>query len=154
MESLQDIWVWLVEHVLVHWPFISGITFFYITGVFMKAQVWTKERAFTPGKMRNFFHFMRRTMAMHPVITGALIGCIPAVPVSPGIEGFASDVLYWSSSGLCSSFAFHAFASFVKKKTDGKLDLEKTIEDAVNPSMVPSTPPEGTPKAPPPKAEK
>ena len=146
METMTATWDWFTEHMLVHWPWLVGCLGFYVIGKFMSAQVWTKKRAFTKGKMRQFFHLIRRTMAAHPIITGLILGGVPGMPVSPGVEGLASAVLYWGSAGLCSSFAVHMAAQWVKKKTDGAIDFEKSIEDAVNPSMVPSTPPKGVEK--------
>ena len=143
---MAETWTFVTTNIVPHWPFLIGYVGFYFIGQFMKAQAWTKKRATEPGKGQKFFHFMRRTLAMHAPIFGVLLGVMPEIPVSPGIEGFWEPVMYWGGCGVLSSFTFHAWAQWVKKKTKGQLDIEKAVEDAVNPSMTPSTPPEGTDK--------
>jgi len=129
------------ESILPHWPFLLGYVGLYFTGQFVKAQVWTKERVATPGKGQKFFHFMRRTMAVHAPIAGFLLGLLPGIPASPGVEGVWHVALYWSAAGLLSSFTFHAASEWVRKKTKGGVDIEQAIENAVNPSMRPSPTP-------------
>lgn len=127
MQTMTDAWAWMASNVAPHWPWVAGYFGFYFVGAFMKAQVWTKRRARTSKP----FHFMRRTMAMHPVLVGALVGALPSMPVSPGIEYPLGAMLYWCSAGMASSFTFHAFSDYLKKKTG--VDLEGAVGRAVNP---------------------
>lgn len=143
---MEETWAFVNENFVPHWPFILGYIGFYFIGQFVKAQVWTVRRATTPGKAQKFFHFMRRTLAVHAPISGLIIGLIPGIPASPGIEWMGGTILYWGGCGILSSFTFHAAAEWVRKKTKGEVDIEKAVEDAVKPSMTPSTPPKGTEK--------
>lgn len=139
---MEDLWNFVRDELLPHWPFVVGYFGFVLLGQFMKLQVWSKKRAMTTGKGQEFFYFMRRTLALHAPATGLAVGCIPGMVASPGVEGLWGMILYWGGVGLFASFSFHAFSDFVKKKIG--VDLEDSIADAVNPSMAPSTPPEGT----------
>jgi len=141
----QAMWEWAQENLAIHWPWLLGSFCFWVVGKFMVAQVWTKERAFAPGRFRNVWHFMRRTVAIHPLAAGFWLGGIPGIPVSPGVEGLPATMLYWGSAGLCSSFWVHALAQWVRKKTEGGLDLDQVGDNiARGPSMTPSAPPKGT----------
>jgi hypothetical protein len=144
--AMEDTWNFVTENVLPHYPFVVGYFGFVLVGQFMKHQVWTKGRATTKGKGQKFYHFMRRTLALHAPITGLGLGAIPGMVASPGVEWFWGTVMYWFGCGIFASFSFHAFSDYVKKKTDGKIDLEESIEDAVNPSMRPSPVPGDKPK--------
>jgi len=135
METIQNIWEWVSENLLPHSPFIIGYFSFVFIGQFAKHQIWTKKRASSGNK---FFHFMRRTLAVHAPVCGLLIGLIPSVPVSPGVDSIPYAMLYWGGCGMFSSWSFHSLSNYVKGKTKGKVDMEKSISDAMNPSMRPS----------------
>ena len=129
--SFQTLWEWFAENLLIHWPFVCGALVLMLVGQFVKAQIWTKEGARTS----RFIRFMRRTMAMHPPLVGALLSFIPSMPVSPGVEGMGARLLYWVSVGIAAAFGFNVVRQWIKKKYD--LDIGTAVAIAVNPSMSP-----------------
>lgn len=145
---MEDTWTFISERVLPHYPFVVGYFGFVLVGQFSKFQIWTKARATSKGGGQKFFHFMRRTMSVHAPLTGLVLGGIPGMLASPGVEWFWGTVFYWGGCGLAASFSFHVLSTYIRQKTKGAVDLEKAIEDAARgPSMTPSTPPKGTLKS-------
>lgn len=135
---MDDIWNFFRDELLPHFPFIVGYFGFVFIGQFSKVQIWSKERA----AKSKFFHFMRRTLAAHAPATGLILGAIPGMPVSPGVDTIPYAMLYWGGCGMFSSWSFHALSKYIKMSTDGKLDLNAAIAESVSPSMSPDPGPE------------
>lgn len=102
----------ITEHVLPHWPFLIGALIFATIGQVMKSTVFGVERC----KKSRLFWIGRKTLPLHPVATGLLVGLIPTIPVSPGVEGLAASALYWAGAGLSSTWAFAVVRSLAKKR--------------------------------------
>ena len=139
---MSSIWTFLRDELFPHYPFILGYMAFVFFGQFFKAQLWTKERAET----NKFFAFMRRTLAMHAPAAGFVIGLIPGMVASPGIEAPWGTAVYWLGCGVLASFSFHALSDYIKKRTNGDLDLDGAIARVVSPSMHPPPLPEAPPE--------
>ena len=126
-------------YILPHWMGVGAYVAFIFIGQFMKVQVWTKKAA----AKNKVMHWFRRTLAMHAPVAGLMLGAIPGVPASPGVEYPVATMIYYFVIGVLSSFTFHAGSDFAKKKWG--VDIKGAIDDAVNPSMVPDDT-EKTPK--------
>ena len=126
------------NYLLPHWMGIGAYVAFIFIGQFMKVQVWTKKAAAKSKVM----HWFRRTLGMHAPVVGLMIGAIPGVPASPGVEYPVATMIYYGVIGVLSSWSFSVAKRYVKNKWG--IDLEAALEDAVNPSMVPDQ--EKTPK--------
>ena len=119
---MEDIWTFTKEELLPHWHYVVGYFSFVLFSQFLKVQLWNKKNA---GRSK-VLHYMRRTMAIHPPITGIILAQVPGVP---------GGWFAWFGIGVLASFSFHVVKQWFKKKYD--VDLGAAIEEAVNPSMTP-----------------
>ena len=108
MEFLSGLW----ESFVPHWPFFAAVIVFMVVGEVMKRAVLTPEHALKS----RIVHWLRRTMALHPVASGALLGLLPGVPVSPGIETLAGRMLYFGMAGAVSIWAYHVIDDWAEKR--------------------------------------
>lgn len=112
----------LEQYIIPHWPFIVMCLAAALVVQVFKGAVWTAKRAEGKGAKAGFFWWMRKTLPLHPVVACALIGLIPGLPLSQGMEyTVATAVLYYGAAGLMSTWAFNVVKGLAKKKG---LDLQ------------------------------
>lgn len=128
---------WFEIAVKPHWPFIMAAVVFMVIGQVMKGSVFTRGRAYAryldelpnrmsylPGrtrvkhKARWLWWWAYKTLPLHPVITGALLGLVIQEP-EPGIVGTASS-LYFAGAGALSVFLYQVIKGFAKRQ---RIDL-------------------------------
>ena len=132
MDLLAQLW----ETIAPHWPFAAAALIFAFIGQVMKGAVWTEAnflrwRIDKPNPILwRFFWWGRKTMPLHPVAAGALLGLVPNVPVGAGIEGGPATVLYFAFAGVISTWAFALVKSWAKKKG---IDLKLPGENGSKP---------------------
>ena len=102
------------EFALDHWPFVVVAAALAVVGKVMDERVFTYERA-RKGWMRWF----RKTMPLHPLLTGLLIGLVPGIPVSEFVDSLAGRCLYFVGAGFCSL----GFLSFMTRSLAFELPL-------------------------------
>lgn len=132
MESLMD---FVNEHVLPHWPFFSWLFVAMLIGQVMKSTLWTKKNAIEK-KPHWFWWWAYKTMVLHPVLVGVIIGLIWQHP-EEGVDGLPASVGYFALAGGLSTWAYELIKNLVKKKTGVELSL---------PGITPSSPPPPKPK--------
>lgn len=94
-------------------------------GKFFTAKVWTKEAA----ERNAFMRVMRKTLPLHPVVAGALVGFIP-MPTAPVFEANVwGQVLQGVLAGVLSVWGYDAVREWLKRK-------------GLVPKSVPPKPPE------------
>lgn len=107
----------VIEFVGAHWPFlVFSLTAAIVVQIF-KASVWTAKRGEGKGAKAGFFWWARKTLALHPVVAGALFGLIPGLPVSPDVpDTMAAHALYFAGAGLAATWIFDLVKGVAKKK--------------------------------------
>jgi len=104
------------QYVLPHWPFLVMALILASVGKVMKEKVWTKEKA----AKSKFFWVMRAFLPLHAPIMGVMIAlvCHPFgdMPVSPGVEGLPSIMLYYAGAGWLSSYIYSLGKHFLKSR--------------------------------------
>lgn len=122
-----------MDDLLSHWPFITTALIFSTVGQITKGTVFTLEKIGDgKGFVRGLLWWGRKTLPLHPVICGALLGLVPGIPVSSGVpQTTAATVLYFAGAGVCSTWVFSTLSSLLK---------QKGVE--LGGSMRPSAPPE------------
>lgn len=124
MEILKELW----DAIAPHWPFFACALILAFVGQVVKGTVWTeanflKWRMHTPNRVLwRFFWWGRKTMPLHPVAVGALLGLVPNIPLGTGIEGRPAAVLYFAFAGVFSTWIF-AFVKAAAKKRGIDLKL-------------------------------
>lgn len=98
---------------LAHWPFIASAFVLSIVGQVMKNSLWTEENA----KAHKLYSLGRKTLPLHPVVCGILMGVAwKGLPVSPGVEGASARVLYFAFSGVAATWLFALIKAWAKKE--------------------------------------
>lgn len=138
MESIGEV---INQYILPHWPLLTVTLALAIFGQVLKGSVFSVDMC----KRSRFCWWGRKTLPAHPVLIGLLIGFIPGMPVSPGVEGRASRVLYFMAAGVLSTWAFMLLKQFAKKRG---IELDVLAEE--NTRMTGARPAVSTPPPPPP----
>ena len=124
---------WLEVAVKPHWPFIMASVVFMVIGQVMTGSIFTRERAYAqfkdqlpknvsylPGrsrvklKYRKAWWWAYKTLPLHPVASGALLGLVIQAP-EPGIDG-ASASLYFAGAGAVSVFLYQVIKGLAKRQ--------------------------------------
>jgi hypothetical protein len=124
---------WIELAVKPHWPFIMASLVFMIVGQVMKGSVFTRARAYAqyldqlpkyasylPGqprvrrKYRKMWWWAYKTLPLHPVVTGILLGLVIREP-EPGISGYAAS-LYFAGAGTLSVFLYEVIKGLAKRQ--------------------------------------
>lgn len=101
---------------LSHWPFLAFSLICAVVIQVAKATIWTKARAEHRGRGAGFFWWGRKTLPLHPVVVGALLGLIPGAPGSAGVETPAALSLYYALAGLVSTWLFAVIKGLAKQR--------------------------------------
>lgn len=127
----------LAEHVWTtrHWPFLAVAVVLMLVGQVAKAAVWTKFRA-RNSRPQWFWWWGYKTMPVHPVVVGAIIGLLWRTP-EEGL-GTVASVGYFAFSGALSVWLFQILKGVAKRRG---IDLDLP-GGSVAPSTAPSKPPD------------
>lgn len=108
MEELKI----LVESILVpHWPFLTWVTIAILMGQVMKNAVWTIENA----RKNAVYWWGRKTLALHPVVGGLLLGTLWRNP-SEGVDTLIESMGYFGLAGASSVFIYEVVKGMAKKR--------------------------------------
>jgi hypothetical protein len=124
---------WFEIAVKPHWPFMMAAVVFMVIGQVVKGSIFTRARAYAvyedqlpsnvsymPGRprvkrqYREFWWWCYKTLPLHPVATGALLGLVITEP-EPGIVGAAAS-LYFAGAGALSVFLYQVIKGFAKRQ--------------------------------------
>lgn len=112
MESIPDSVTALAEK---NWPFVAWLILAMVVGQVMKNSVWTKERALRKDKWQPLFWWMYRTLPLHPMVSGAVVGMLWPNP-SEHVDSKIASAIYFAVAGACSVFSYEVIKSFAKKQ--------------------------------------
>jgi hypothetical protein len=103
-------------------PFVIWAVLAFIIGQLVKAYLWTKKRANTPGKLQWFWRMMRRTRVVHPAAVGVVIGYFWPGEIEPGyMGGEIQGMMYFCGAGIMTTFGYHMIKEVAAKKYNIKL---------------------------------
>lgn len=128
---MDDVMSFVNTHVLPHWPFFAWMLISMLTGQVMKNTLWTKKHAIE-SKPHWFWWWMYKTMVLHPVVGGIVVGLVWQSP-EEGVDGVVASMGYFATSGGLSTWAYELLKNLVKKKTGVELTLP-----GISPSEAPS----------------
>jgi len=104
----------LLDFLILHWPFIA---FGLIAGLLTKlgkATVFSAERA----RAHRGWWWGRKWLPAIPVGLGALVGLIPGMPASAGVETVAAKCLYFACSGVLCVYLYTLIQRRMKERTE------------------------------------
>lgn len=133
----------IVQFLLPHWPFVFAAFSLGGIGATMKMAVWTRERA-----LRNrFFFWGRALMPLHAIVAGVTFALLAqaagGAPVSPGVHGTPSVVLYYAAAGMASSHVYATAAYLLRNIRERR--FRKQVESAVAREQAAQTPEDSQP---------
>lgn len=130
---MEEIFTVIVNQVLPHWPFLMIAMIFTVVGQFTSKSVFTRERAYRKAKDQWFWWWGRETLAIHPILSGCLVGLIWQNPegVDPAWKLVAS-ASYFAGAGVISLFAWAILKGILKKKG---IDLDLPGESIAPPPV-------------------
>jgi hypothetical protein len=99
-----------MEDLLQHWPFAATALILSVVGQAVKRVFFDDPTA------KGWRLIGRKTLPMHPVVVGALLGFIPSMPISPGVVSWSGRILYFAFAGVCSTWAFNVLKQVLKKE--------------------------------------
>jgi hypothetical protein len=102
------------SYVLPHWPFFSALLFFMIIGQVLVKNVFTKEASLS-NKPLWFWWWGRKTLPLHPIILGLLLGLMWTNP-EPGIVNGVPCMAYFATAGGLSVWVYEFIKGIAKKK--------------------------------------
>jgi hypothetical protein len=124
----MDIMGFVNDYVMPHWPFFTWLFIAMLVGQVVKKTVWTKlnaakyanpkvERSFGQKLHHWFFWWGRKTMVLHPVLAGALLGTVWQNPEhADPAWGLPTSMGYFAMAGGLSTWAYEFLRGVAKKK--------------------------------------
>ncbi len=91
-------------HILPHWPFLAWAVIAMVVGQVMVKNIFTKKHAETL-KPKWLWYWARKTLPLHPVLTGIVIGFFWRNPEA-GVQGALPAAAYFGVSGALSLWLF------------------------------------------------
>lgn len=118
-------------HVLPHWPFIAWAVIAMVIGQVMVKNIFTKKHAETL-KPKWLWYWARKTLPLHPVLTGIVIGLFWTNPEA-GVSGGLPAAAYFGVSGALSLWLFEAV-----RRAAAKRGMEITLPgQTIHPGAMP-----------------
>tara|TARA_R100000656_G_scaffold104176_1_gene76159 strand:+ start:189006 stop:189467 length:462 start_codon:yes stop_codon:yes gene_type:complete len=123
MEDILAILEQAVGFLLPHLPFIGTVLVFTIIGQFTSRRLFTRERAYKKQKSawykfwenQWFWWWMRESLPLHPIMSGALLGLVWQDPEGHGWAPLAS-MSYFALAGVLSLFSWAVIRGVLKKR--------------------------------------
>ena len=104
----------VVNNVLPHWPFIAAVIVFMLIGQVMKGAVFTRT-AHHRLKPTWLFWWGRKTLPLHPVLAGIVLGIFWREP-EPGMVRLIESIGYFALAGAISVWAYEGLKAFAKTR--------------------------------------
>jgi len=129
-EIINDITKMLSEH----WEFFAVMFTFMIVAQVTKTSVFTKKRAEdTHNKLiGHFWWWGRKTLPIHPVVSGGIVGLFWTNP-NDAVTSTIASIFYFAFAGAMSVWGYQILKGIMKKK-----NIELTLPG--NESVTPPKP--------------
>ena len=118
----------ILEILYSHWSFLAVSILLGLIGEVVKTLVLPKDEL----KYNKFHTFFAKTMPLHPVLAGALIGLFLTTLLPDFIMtgGLIASVLYFACAGAASTWAYDSAKKLMPKATE-------TAQGAIRNSLAP-----------------
>lgn len=105
-----------------YWGWLSTVVILALIGETLKRHVFTADLI----EVSRIARWWRRTMPIHPVVGGMLIGLVPGVPLPDDVSGTVQAVLYYGAAGAFSVWAYDVARTAEKY---ARLEVSDETED-------------------------
>lgn len=141
---MEEITTFVNTNLIPHWPFFGFMVICMIVVQVVKANVFTKT-AHRERKPVWLFWWGRKTLALHPIVLGAILGIFWRKP-EVGVDKIIASMTYFALSGGLSVWAYEFLKGIAKKEG---IDLSLPgVDESVPPSDSKAQP--NQPPTPPP----
>lgn len=110
----MDIAGFIEKSILPHWPFFTFVLVFAIFGQISKNAIFTKT-AYLTLSPKWFFWWGRKTLPLHPILAGIVVGALWKNPDSLAKTTIAS-IGYFALAGALSVWAYEFLKGLAKKE--------------------------------------
>lgn len=116
LNALRDLFDFVVTYVVPHWPFIMWLMLAMLIGQIVKKALFTKHNA-VHEKPQWFWKWGRKTLALHPVAVGSVIGILWVNPegADPAWDRGAS-MAYFAFAGMLSVWSYEMLKGAFRKE--------------------------------------
>ena len=104
-----------LELAMAHWPFIAAVLILMLVGTVANKRIFTETEAKKKRKAQWFFWWARKTLPLHPVVSGVLLGLVWKLP-EPGVDTLVERCAYFGLAGAGSVFTYELLKGLAKKK--------------------------------------
>lgn len=111
---MEDTANFFINLALTHWPFVSAFVCFTLIGQVMINNVFTEKSHYTSRPVWLFW-WGHKTLALHPMFAGMLLGLVWHNPVET-IHTTAGSMGYFALAGAASIMGYEALKGLAKKK--------------------------------------
>ncbi len=123
LETLQNAWAFASPH----WPGLTWSLIAMVVGQVMKNGIFTKPQAAKLRKTQWIWWWGRKTLPLHPVLAGALVGLLWQDPVEGQNWPFIGSVIYFAFFGAVSTWLFEVIRGLAKTKGIELKELGKSV---------------------------
>lgn len=132
---MEDIAKFVTDSLLPHWPFLTALVIFMMGGQVVKMVVFPKNGHLT-RKPVWLFWWGRKTLPLHPIVLGLLLGVVWRNP-EPEVTSLAASMGYFAMAGALSVWAYE-FLKGLAKKQGINLELPGVDDSLPPPPRTPS----------------
>ena len=101
----------------IHWPFVAWAIIASVIGQVMKTSVWTRKRAHTKGRFQWFWWWGCKTLPLHPIASGVLLGLVWANPeVGDPAWVWPTASVYFATAGALSISLYEVVKGLARKR--------------------------------------
>lgn len=131
MDTVNEI----LAVVLPHWPFVCWTIVSMLVGQVMAHRIFTLEQAKKKRKTQWIWWWGRKTLPLHPVVTGSLLGLVWRNPEGADPAWvLAADIGYFALAGALSIWGYQFLKGLAKSRG---VDLDSLPGDSTPPSPPP-----------------
>ena len=118
------------NQILPHWPFAAWVVISMVIGQVMSKNVFTKTAHYTQ-KPVWFWWWGRKTLPLHPIAAGLVMGLIWRNPEN-GVDTLVESCAYFALAGALSVWGYETLKGFAKEKG---IDIDLPgVDESVPPS--------------------
>jgi hypothetical protein len=123
------------DNLLPHWAFAAWLVVSMLIGQVMKTAVFPKD-GYKTRKPLWLFWWGRKTLTLHPMIAGVLVGAIWRNP-DPLVTNLPAGMAYFALAGALSVWAYELLKGIAKQRG---IDLRLPgVDDSTSPPPAPPT---------------
>jgi len=116
---MENLWSFVQNELLVHWPFIAFALVLGVVAQILKTQILTRDVV----KTSKVIWWIRRVFPLVLILLGGVVGFFWPGDPSPGVCCTMHKVWYFMASASLSIVGFNAFKQWIKEKCNVDISM-------------------------------